>query len=139
MRRLSRIPIDNYNARSVYDLRHTSFTVPLNEILDPVLQFADKSQPIRWSALLLMRPATTSVARAGEPGKANCMRSFEVANLTSGAARYSVAVVGILQAVAEGLASAQRYDALVGSGIDVAEFGLGRANLARIAVLGRSV
>jgi len=84
-------------------------------------------------------PATTSVARAGEPGKANCMRSFEVANLTSGAARYRVAVVGILQAVAEGLASAQRYDALAGSGIDVGEFGLGRANLARIAVLGRPV
>ena len=67
------------------------------------------------------------------------MRSFEVANLTSGAARYRVAVVGILQAVAEGLASAQRYDALASSGIEVAEFGLGRANLARIAVLGRSV
>jgi len=136
---LSRIPINNYNARSVYDRRHTSFTMPLNEILDRVLQFADKSQPIRWSAFLPMRPATTSVARAGEPGKAKCMRSFEVANLTSGAARYRAAVVGIFEAIGEGLASAQRYDALAGSGIEVGEFGLGRANLARIAVLGQSV
>jgi hypothetical protein len=78
-------------------------------------------------------------SRAGEPGKANCMRSFEVANLTSGAARYRAAVVGILQAMADGLASAQRYDALAGSGIEVAEFGVGRANVARIALLGRSV
>jgi hypothetical protein len=67
------------------------------------------------------------------------MRSFEVENLASGATRYRAAVVGILQAMAEGLASAQRYDALAGSGIEVAEFGLGRANLARIAVLGRPV
>jgi hypothetical protein len=64
------------------------------------------------------------------------MRSFEVADLRSGAARYGSAIVGVLQGITEGLASAQRYDALAGS-IEVAEFGIGRANLARIAVLGR--
>ena len=89
--------------------------------------------------VLTMMSATTSVAHAGEPGKANCMRSFEIANLTSGAARYRGALARILQGIAEGLASAQRYDALAGSGIEAAECGFGRANLARIAVLGRSV
>ena len=117
--------------------RNVFFTVPLNEILERLLQFADKSEPIR-SSVLTMKPATTSVALAGAPGKANCMRSFEVTNLRAGATRYRSAIVEILEGIAEGLASAQRYDALAGS-VEVAEFGFGRANLARVAVLGRSV